>query len=340
MSRGEATVQGRHYDGRQPLAQPATLHFSGPETALSGDDWSRSYRTATLRVSPRTGHADRFIALPDGGQFQCPDHVFLDGLPQDSRGEGLVAWLEARTAVALAGIALIAVTLTAGYRYGLPWAATSVAERIPVETERQLGIDALAWLDNSGWLAASHIDTDRQTLIHDDFAALVRDLPSASGLRLEFRDSQYIGANAFAFPGGIIVVTDDMVNAARTGDELSAVLAHEVGHVERRHALRGLLQDSAVAIAASAVTADAASLSAAVAGLPAALARTRYSREFETEADDFAFGLLRQHGRSPQAFADIMERLAGGDEDDDLAFLSTHPITAERVRRAREAARR
>jgi predicted Zn-dependent protease len=84
-----------------------------------------------------------------------------------------------------------------------------------------------------------------------------------------------------------------------------------------------------------------ASLSVAVAGLPALLAQAKYSREFETEADEFAFQLLKQHGRSPEAFATLMERLAGEDDgaERSYAFLSTHPMTAERVQRARAAAR-
>jgi predicted Zn-dependent protease len=119
------------------------------------------------------------------------------------------------------------------------------------------------------------------------------------------------------------------------------VLAHEIGHVERRHALRMLLQQSALAVVAAAVTADAATLSGAVAGLPVVLAQTKYSREFETEADEFGFALARKHDISPEGFATLMERLSekSGGPDRAFAYVSSHPMTADRVRRAREAAR-
>jgi hypothetical protein len=71
------------------------------------------------------------------------------------------------------------------------------------------------------------------------------------------------------------------------------------------------------------------------------LARTKYSREFETAADEYAFKLLRQKGYSPTAFAAIMERLAKGKEAKQaglFAYISSHPMTKERAERAREAA--
>jgi predicted Zn-dependent protease len=132
-----------------------------------------------------------------------------------------------------------------------------------------------------------------------------------------------------------------MVHEAETVDEAVAVLAHEIGHAELRHTMRHVLQGSAVAVVTATLTADAASLSVAVAGLPALLAQAKYSREFEAEADDFAFKLLKRHNRSPMAFATLMERLAKKHEDEEraFAFISTHPVTAERVKRARAAAK-
>jgi predicted Zn-dependent protease len=72
------------------------------------------------------------------------------------------------------------------------------------------------------------------------------------------------------------------------------------------------------------------------------LAQAKYSREFETEADEFAFDLLRQHNISPELFADLMERLSEGSDKNgqSWSFLSSHPVTASRVLRARQAARK
>jgi len=336
-----ATLAGLYYDGRRPIGAPATLVFAGKGAVLIGVQISQRLATGELRVSPRIGRADRFIDLPRGGQFQCADHPLLDRLPQEVRTEGVVAWLEQRVAVAIASVAVMLSLLSAGYLYGLPAVANYIATRIPIETEDAVGRRSLTWLDQNQWFRPSHIPPDMQARIREEFDALRRDLPQASHCRLEFRDSSFIGPNAFALPGGTIVMTDAMVNIAESPEEVLAVLAHELGHVERRHAMRHVLQDSAAAVTAAAVTSDAASLGVAVAGLPAVLAQARYSREFETEADDFAFQLLRRRGLSPEAFATLMERLTRKQQDTEraFAFVSSHPVTAERIERAREAAK-
>jgi predicted Zn-dependent protease len=334
------TLEGTYYDGHTPVAVPARMEFAGGEAILIAGQTILRHAAALLNVSPRIGRADRFIALPDNGQFQCPDHPFLASLPQASPSEGPVAWLEERWGVALAGIAITACLLLAGYFYGLPIAAERVAVRISIETEQTLGRHALTWLDEQKWLKPTNLDLNTQRSIRDGFDRLSSDLPLKSFYQLEFRASKALGANAFALPGGTIVITDDMVYATNSQEEVMAVLAHEIGHVELRHTLRSLLQNSAVAVVAAAVTSDAASLSVAVAGLPVLVAQTKYSREFESAADEFAFKLLKQKGYSPLAFASLMERLAEKHklEESAFAYISTHPITEERVKRARDAA--
>jgi predicted Zn-dependent protease len=335
------TFEGKYYDGRRPIAVPARLEFAGRQAILTAGPASTHYTADRLNVSPASGKADRFIAFPDGGQLQCPDHHFLDSLPQASPSEGPVAWLEERWGVALSGVAIIACMLIAGYFYGLPAAAERIAARIPVETEQVLGKVSLAWLDKKEWFQPTNLDMTTQQNIKDGFDRLLSDLPLKDHYQLELRASKVMGANAFAFPGGTIVITDDMAKTADSPEEVQAVLAHEIGHVELRHAMRSILQNSAVVAAVAAVTSDAASLSVAIAGLPVLLAQTKYSREFEAAADEYAFNLLKQKGYSPDAFASLMERLAKkhGESERAFTYVSTHPVTEERVKRARDAAK-
>jgi Zn-dependent protease with chaperone function len=336
------SINGQYFDGRQPIGVPAKLDFATLEATLSTGTESLHYIISSLKVSPRIGSAQRFITFPNGAQLACTDNPFLDTLPQESPSEGPVAWLEKRWGIALACIAVICCTLLAAYFFVLPALAENIAERIPMRTEQTLGREALAWMDKNGWFKPTIIDSAKQKNIMDGFAWLTNDLPFKEYYHLEFRASKMLGPNAIALPGGTIVITDDMVKAAEDDDEVLAVLAHEIGHVELRHTMRSVLQNSLVAAGAAAVTSDAASLSAAVAGLPVLFAQTKYSRNFETAADDFAFKLLKQKGYSPLAFASIMERLSQKHEKETgtgrFAYLSTHPLTAERVQRARDAA--
>jgi predicted Zn-dependent protease len=334
------TLEGKYLDGRQPFAATARMDFNGPEATLVVGQTILKYATNRLIVSPRIVRLNRFITLPDGGQFMCTDHHVLDSLAQESRSEGPVAWLEDRWGVALAAVALIAILVGVAYFYVLPIAAETVAARIPVETERGLGQQALNWLDNKQWFKPTKLDQNKQNDIQDGFKKLCSDLPNKNYYKIEFRDAPIIGPNAFALPGGTIVITDEMVKLTESPEEVLAILAHEIGHVELHHTLRSILQNSAIAVLAATVTADAASLSVAVTGLPVLAAQTKYSREFEAAADDYAFRLLKQKGYSPLAFASLMERLSQKHNKIETAFsfISTHPITSERVERARAAA--
>ncbi len=340
MSAHGFTLTGYFYDGRQPLRRKAVVLRLADHIHLRLEHAVLRYALHEVRVSPRIGVADRFIAFPDGGQFQCADGPALDHLPQQSTSEGAVAWLEQRVAVALASVVLMIALLAGGYQYGLPWAAERVAARLPLETETGLGGEVLAWMDANEWFTPSRLDEETRSWLHDEFTAMTVGLRYERYYALAFRDSKFIGANAFALPGGTIVLTDDMVHLSESDTEVLAVLAHEIGHIEQRHVMRHILQNSVVAVAASAITGDAATLSVAVAGLPTLLAQAEYSRDFETEADTFGFQLMLEHGMSPVAFAEIMSKLDG--ETDSrfgmLNYLASHPVTAERIERARRAA--
>lgn len=341
MTASRVMLEGKFYDGETPVPRSVTFSLGGSEAFLAGEEVSRNYSLEALSVSPRVGGADRFVILPDGGQCQVADHEVLDGLTQEVVSEGPVAWLEERYSVAVACVAAVALMLFLGYVYGLPAAAKSLTSRIPMEKEEMLGRNALDWLDRNEWFKESGLSRDRQESISQRFGALHEGLALSPYTTLEFRGGGFLGPNAFALPGGTIVITDEMVNLAERDEEILAVLAHEIGHVEERHALRQLLQSSGIALLAATVTSDAATVGTSAAGLPAVLAQTKYSRGFEWAADEYAFDILESNGISSAAFADIMERLDRlSDTEEGLPFLSTHPVTAERVGRAREAAGR
>jgi len=318
----------------------ARMDFMDREAAMTAGSISERFKTNHLKVSPRVGSTCRFVSLPNGGQFGCADNALLDSFTQESKSEGIVTWLEERWIVALACVAVISLILLVGYFFGLPAAAERIAARIPMETERSLGIQALTYMDEQGWFEPTNLEFEVREKISGDFDRLCSDLPLNKYYHLEFRAGAVLGPNAIAFPGGIIIITDEMVEAAKEMEEVLAVLAHEIGHVELRHTMRSVLQNSVIGVIVATVTSDAASLSAAVTALPVIMAQTKYSRDFETAADEYAFRLLKQKGYSPRAFATLMEKLAMQNREGKglFAWISTHPVTSERVKRARNAA--
>ena len=83
------------------------------------------------------------------------------------------------------------------------------------------------------------------------------------------------------------------------------MLAHEVGHLYNRHSLRIVLQNSAVAVIIAAVTGDLTSITALSATVPTVLMQAKYSRDFEREADAFAFSYLKSVDIDPNVLQQL-----------------------------------
>ncbi|MEQ1832992.1 MAG: M48 family metallopeptidase, partial [Candidatus Eisenbacteria bacterium] len=132
--------------------------------------------------------------------------------------------------VVLAGVAL--------YRFGLPVLADAAADRVPAAWERELGDAVVAdFAPESARERAPRIVAPA-TALHARLAAVAAG--AATGSRLVVARQDVV--NAFAAPGGTVVVTTGLLRALRTPDELAAVLAHELGHVRRRHPMHGMMR--------------------------------------------------------------------------------------------------
>ena len=131
-----------------------------------------------------------------------------------------------------------------------------------------------------------------------------------------------------------MVVTDELVDIAKSDDEIVAVLAHEIGHVRGRHALRQILQAAGVSALAVALLGDLSSLSGILSAAPALLT-AKHSRDFEREADRFAKQWLRENRIAESNFDAILCRMTGthGPKDKEAVdYFSSHPATDERAR--------
>lgn len=173
--------------------------------------------------------------------------------------------------------------------------------------------------------------------------AMFSDRPETfGGYRVLALDSDEI--NAFAAPGGLILVTRGMLRLCRTEDALAAVLAHEIGHVEYKHGLQaikrsrwtGAFTTLVVEAGKSLGTADLAEAVKAFEGsiddISQTLMNNGYSRAAERQADEAAVRILVRAGYNPNALVGMLDemgrRLKPGGPD----FAKTHPAPADRIR--------
>ena len=339
-------VAAVHFDGQTSQSRAITLQFDAAAgtLAVAGADFSRSYPRAAVVIDPPLGRTSRFVHLPDGGRCEVADHAALEAALAGWRSAGGGAWLhrmERSWPLVLAATVLLVAFSWALIRYGLPWGAKRVAFALPAGLTRQLGQETLEAFDH-GFFEPSALTASRRAELQRTFREFLAKAGDPTPYRIEFRKAPAFGANAFALPSGDIVITDDLVALAGDDAGLCGVLAHECGHVQHRHALRGVLQNSAVVVVVSLITGDVSSATAFGGAIPTYLMQSKFSREFEQEADDHAVAMLRAAGLDPAHFAALLEQLAAQRKDqfDSRIFdyLSSHPPTQERLRAIRAAA--
>jgi predicted Zn-dependent protease len=148
--------------------------------------------------------------------------------------------------------------------------------------------------------------------------------------------------NAFALPGGAVMVTDQLIDLTRSPDELSAVIAHETAHVRQRHVMQGVWRSFGFGILLDAVVGGGSGAGQQLVLLAGSATNLRYGRAAEAEADRVGQDLLVQQGLSSQGMASFFQRLAATSEGRDASavkeLISDHPDTLRRAEasRARE----
>ncbi len=328
-----------------------TLHIEGLDTPLS-------FPLSDVRINDRLGNTPRSIELPDGARCETLDNAVIDSwlaARGTQSGYRLIHKLESRMGYALIALVFTVAAVWAGITIGAPSLAKIAAEKLPPDVEVALGGQVLQTLDKAVF-SPTNLDEAKQKEVSATFNRINQSLQRDKPLQLEFRHGGRIGANALALPSGIVVVTDELVDLAKNQEELFAVLSHEAGHVMHHHSLRGWLQDSMVALIVAGVASDASSLSVLAAGLPLALVNAKHSREFETEADDFAYRKMQEQKIPLRNFANILSRLEQSStekhkakddvkpskktdnnqiDSDPMDFMSSHPATVERIKRFR-----
>lgn len=339
-------VRCDYLDGLSTRRRPVTLRVADGHAIVEGDDVHRREPLSSVRVSERMGGAARMVSFSDGAFCEVHDHDALDRLLESTgHRPSLVVRLQSHWRMAALALALCAGVGVLGYVFVLPWAADKASVHVPQTAVDAMSDKTLSLLEERV-LEPSRADPARSAALAQAFGRM--HVPDGARIahRVLFRSAPAIGPNAFALPSGTIIVTDGLLELTDRDEEVLAVLAHELGHVARRHGVRQVLQSSAVGLFVTWYLGDVSSLLTTV---PAALLEARYSRDLEREADDFAARMLRENAMSPELLVAMLGRLERAhrpDRGDDAGnrrdagslpeYLSTHPATEERISRLRK----
>jgi len=331
LTRAGTTVQTRAALLVSEPSQPAGTLY------LAREDRGGVVEITIIEMLPMIGGGDTRLRLSTGDVFHLPsasDQTLLE--PHYPRAGRLGTRLSRLERVRWRGVGVLIVlfaVIAVGFRLAIAPVGDAMARIMPKDLVERASAMVLTQLDLT-LMDDSSLSADDQQRLAAAFARLVAlSPPEFADTRLHFRSSPTLGPNAFALPGNDVVLLDELVTYVDDEDVVLGVLAHELGHVTERHALRQIMRSAAVAIGISLLVGAEESLLEEMAGFGGALVLTQNSRAFELEADAASADMLRRIGRDPQALARFFLRLGEecGRMCDGGGLLASHPSLRERV---------
>lgn len=147
--------------------------------------------------------------------------------------------------------------------------------------------------------------------------------------------------NAFAAPGGYIVLHTGLLEVTTAPEELAGVLAHEMQHVLRQHGVQALFREISSGLLVSAVMGDAGGAMDMLLEGAKTLDSMHYSRSHEAEADRLGLAMMQAAHINPQGMIRLFQKLHEAEalQPQVPTYLSSHPATTERLAALRRAAK-
>lgn len=336
---------GLYFDGRSSQGHPANILLGDEELLIQITDpgvQPQAVRWNVGSILPDELDDPKHVLLKYGAfphqLLQVDGQGFFNALFQAYPGAGFhkpryhftlgIGWK--RLAVGLLLMAGVSVSV---YFYGIPWAAERVAEQIPHEAERSLGDEAYKSL-----VKDLPRDEARTQALRHFFAQLK--ISNAQPIELVVvNDSVNHTVNAFALPGGRIVVYKDILAAMEGYDELAALLAHEYAHVEKRHTMRSVMRSLSNYVLLTILVSDMNAVSAMLVDQLQNLRSLSYTRGLEKEADLRGLEILQANGVDADGMVRLFERLKKGSGDAIPEMVSTHPLLENRQLYIKELAK-
>ena len=214
------------------------------------------------------------------------------------------------------------------YGYGMPVFIDVIARIAPVTWEKSLGRSVVAYIAPEENRCTDEIYTE---VFDEIIARLAAPTNTPYTFRVYVTKHDYV--NAFALPGGYMAITTGFLKRVKSADQIAGIIAHEMQHIVQKHGTRAVLHAMATRTLIAAISGGDEGLDfvldkAALAG------SLRFSRDHESSADIEGMEMVLDAKIDPKGMVEVFEILLEitGDLPDDLAYISTHPLTKNRIR--------
>ena len=207
-----------------------------------------------------------------------------------------------------------------------------IAKQVPFSYEEQLGrplYETLLLTNNL--IEDPQLEADLEQVFKP-----LREVIANEEVELKIHLIEDSVVNAYALPGGHIVLNTGLLLKAKNWAEVQGVLAHEIGHVTERHHLRNIIGVFSVTTLAWYLVGDISVLSSIVANTAMELEDLKYSRDFEREADEKAWEFLTKARINPKGLVSFFDQISSTDEHKHQhleELWSTHPLPEDRAQK-------
>lgn len=227
-----------------------------------------------------------------------------------------------------AGLVLFFFGLVALFYFILvPGTTAFLADQIPQQVEIDMGEQVYASV------ISEYQEGKRLSLLANEFARQL-DFSTAYPIRISVVQEREL--NAFALPGGRIIVYDQLLHRLESPEAFAALLGHEVAHVKRRHSLKSLCRTLSNNLFISLLVGDLNGVTSLLVENADMLGSLHYSRGLEQAADQEALDVLVKNQLDQQGVVHLMETLQAAHTVTPIRLLSSHPLTQDRIAWARQ----
>ncbi|MBA3582741.1 MAG: M48 family metallopeptidase [Gammaproteobacteria bacterium] len=330
------TFKAKLFGAELPLTgMDVEAYFSGESLRIT----TMSIVVNTNDISPRVGgfeHDDLFL------NWRTADDISYALKPTSKNDTALVIanappslqkqfkqWHQRKSTIKWVWGTLATVTVVFILSISLLWwrydqAISWVTDQVSIKNEEKLGNSVLEQIESEG-------DIIKTGLAADAVKQIGTRLTKDSKFHYRWFIQKDKKINAFALPGGIIIINSGLITKTDNAEELAAVLAHEVQHVEQRHALKNMIKSMGWAAGLMLVLGD---VNAATAVIAHQMGNMYFSREVEAEADRLGYQNLIKANILPSGMVTLLQKLEKENRVNKTPqWLSSHPDIAERIKK-------
>jgi Zn-dependent protease with chaperone function len=316
---------GKYFDGKKPVSIPVSWEIRNDllimhviESGARLPSWE--LKKCRQDLDQNTAFVLKNTETEESLEIEGDNSAFPKELIKDKKVSFRVDYF--------AGVALALVITMFAFFKSIPFLSKYVAQLVPYEQEQKLSEHLK--LSDLGDIKACVPEKESQAafdkLMKRIYPIDKDDFPGF--LKVEI--VKYPVSNALTFPGGRIVVFDDVIVNAKSPEELAGVIAHEIGHAKKRHIMQKIVSTLSMAAVFQFIGGDFSSALALDPSTVLSIGTLAFDRGMETEADQFAYERLVQSKINPHDVAGFFERLSMN--SDKYAILSSHPGDESRIK--------